>query len=117
RACNGRDFLSRRDRAIIMLFTDTGLRVSELVQVDRNNLDLAKRRFKIVGKGNRERWVGFSANTGLALTRYLRLRDEHQSSESVALWLSRHGRPLTITGIQHMLNRRGRQAGVSGSLH
>jgi site-specific recombinase XerC len=56
--CGGRDFLSRPDLAIIMLFADTGLRVSELAQIERNNIDLAKRRFKIVGKDNRERWVG-----------------------------------------------------------
>ena len=116
-ACGGRDFLSRRDLAIILMFMDTGVRVSELAQVDRTNIDLAKRRFTIVGKGNRERWVGFGADTGLALTRYLRLRDKGHESESAALWLSRHRRPLTINGIQHMLNRRGREASVSGSLH
>lgn len=115
--CAGRDFLSVRDTAILMLFIDTGLRVSELGHLNRSDIKLGDRRFKVLGKGNRERWVGFSSNTGLTLARYLKQRDQRDITNSTTLWLNRHGRPLTVDGIKDMLNRRGQQAGISGSLH
>lgn len=116
--CSGRDFLSVRDTAILLLFVDTGLRVSELGNLQRDDVTLHERRFRVIGKGNRERWVGFSSNTGLALARYLKQRDKRIRDESIsALWLNRWGRTLTVEGIKDMLNRRGRQAGIAGSLH
>jgi site-specific recombinase XerC len=116
--CSGRDFLSLRDTAIMLLFMDTGLRVSELGSLGVDAVKLGERRFKVVGKGNREREVGFSSNTGLALARYLKVRAKHIRDDSIsALWLNRWGRPLSVDGIKDMLNRRGEQAGISGSLH
>lgn len=116
--CSGRDFLSVRDTAIMLLFIDTGLRVSELGCLQRDDIKLGERRFKVVGKGNRERWVGFGSNSGLALARYVKQRDKHPSAEGVdALWLNRWQRPLSVNGVKNMLNRRGRQAGISGTLH
>jgi site-specific recombinase XerC len=116
--CSGRDFLAVRDTAIMLLFIDTGLRVSELGHLDKDDIKLAERKFRVLGKGNRERWVGFGSNSGLALARYLKLRDKHGGSElTTALWLNRWGRPLAVDGIKNMLRRRGVQAGISGTLH
>jgi site-specific recombinase XerC len=100
-ACSGRDLLSLRDTAIMLLFMDTGLRVSELGSLRVDAVKLGERRFKVVGKGNREREVGFSSNTGLALARYLKVRAKHIRDDSIsALWLNRWGRPLSVDGNQ-----------------
>jgi site-specific recombinase XerD len=116
--CSGRDFLSVRDTAILLLFIDTGLRVSELGGLRKDDIRLGERKFRVVGKGNRERWVGFGANAGLALARYLKARDKRVGGDAIdALWLNRWGRHLAVDGIKNMLRRRGTQAGVSGSLH
>lgn len=116
--CSGRDFLSVRDTAILLLFIDTGLRVSELGHLQKDDIKLGERRFKVVGKGNRERWVGFGSNAGLALARYLKQREKRDGADLIgALWLNRWSRPLAVNGIKDMLNRRGEQAGISGSLH
>ena len=114
--CAGRDFFSVRDTAIMLVFIDTGLRVSELGHMSKD-VNFAERRFKVVGKGNRERWVGFSSNTGLVLARYLKLREKRATVDCAALWLNRWGRPFGVDGIKHMLNRRGQQAGIDASVH
>lgn len=118
-ACSGKDLASLRDMAIVLLFVDTGMRVSELHSLKIDALDLKTKRFEIRGKGNKVRWVRFGASTGLALARYVKARSKHPLTESSsALWLSRRSdQPLSVDGIKGMLNRRGRQAGVAGSLH
>lgn len=118
-ACSGKSLADLRDTAILLLFIDTGMRVSELHSIDVRDVDLTTKRLKIRGKGNKERWVRYGASTGLALARYLKAREQHPLAESCnALWLSRRtDKSLSVNGMKHMLNRRGRQAGVSGSVH
>lgn len=116
--CNGKDLQSLRDRAIILLFIDTGMRVSELCAIRADAVDLKSKQLVIVGKGNKVRVVRFGNSTGLALARYLKARARHPLAGSDALWLSRRNdQALTIHGIQVMLNRRGKRAGVPGSVH
>jgi site-specific recombinase XerD len=118
-ACGGKDLVSLRDTAIVLLFIDTGMRVSELHSLQVDALDLKTKRFEIRGKGNKVRWVRFGASTGLALARYVKARASHPLADSSpAMWLSRRtDKPLGVDGIKNMLNRRGQQAGVKGSLH
>ncbi|WP_168586120.1 tyrosine-type recombinase/integrase [Saccharopolyspora sp. ASAGF58] len=116
--CGGRDFAARRDTAIILLFIDTGIRVSEMASLRKDDIDLKTRQFQLRGKGGKVRIVGFGNSTGLALARYLKEREKHSHAASPALWLSsRRDLALKTDGIKNMLNRRGKQAGVSGSLH
>jgi site-specific recombinase XerD len=114
--CDGRDFLDLRDRALILLFRDTGARVSEVAHLDAAAVNPGSRLVKVVGKGNRERLVGYSPDTGLALARYLKARKKllelRDRSES-RLWLGQWGRPLSVDGVKRALRRRGRQANVA----
>lgn len=115
--CEGRDFLDVRDRALILLFRDTGARVSEIANMVVSDTNPAARLARLVGKGNREREVGFSADTGLALARYLKARQKLTNQTGVQvdhLWLGRWGRRLMVDGIKLVLRRRGEQAGVPG---
>jgi site-specific recombinase XerC len=116
--CDGKDLQALRDRAIILLFIDTGMRVSELNSIQRAAVDLKTKHLVLVGKGQKVRVVRFGNSTGLALARYLKAREKHPLADSPALWLSRLAtKPLSIHGIQTMLNRRGKLAGVPGSVH
>jgi len=63
--------LGRRDRAILELFYASGLRLSELVQLDVEDVDLSARRVRVLGKGGRERITPFNASAARAIRRYL----------------------------------------------
>jgi site-specific recombinase XerD len=118
-ACLGKDLQSLRDTAIILLFIDTGMRVSELHSLRADDIDFKTRRLLVRGKGKKLRWVQFGARTGLALAKYLKVRAKHPLADfSPALWLSRRtDKPLSINAIKKVLNRRGQQAGLADSLH
>jgi site-specific recombinase XerD len=112
-ACMGNDFESRRDLAIIALFIDSGLRLSELTSLRRDGVDLDNGVAVVTGKGNKMRLGRFSGTTGRHLTRYLRARNERKDSDHPALWLGATGRgPLTSVGIARLIARRGREAGL-----
>ncbi len=66
----------RRDKAILEMLFSTGLRVSELVKLDRDKVDLDRREFGIVGKGGRARVVFLSQRATKWLTEYLRQRSD-----------------------------------------
>jgi len=65
------DSLGRRDRAILELFYASGLRLSELVGLDLEDVNLSGRLVRVLGKGSKERIVPFNAATAAALRRYL----------------------------------------------
>jgi site-specific recombinase XerD len=60
-----------RDRAIIYLLLDTGMRASELVGIERKDINFTANKVKVLGKGNKERLLPFSDRTAKALSRHL----------------------------------------------
>jgi site-specific recombinase XerD len=116
--CSGRDLVSRRDTAIILLFADTGVRLSELANLTTEDVDLRARVAYVVGKGRRPRTVPFGARTAQALDRYLRLKRQHARADRPNLWLGEKNRPpLTVEGVKQMLHRRGENIGVRAHAH
>jgi site-specific recombinase XerD len=116
--CAGKDFVSRRDTAIVMVLADTGMRRAELSALTLDDLDLRARVAYVVGKGRRPRTVPFGARTAQALDRYLRLRRQHAMADRPNLWLAEKGRGvLTHDGIRQMLARRGESIGVRVHAH
>jgi len=67
----------KRDKAILEVFFSTGLRVSELVLLNRDNIDFERREFGIVGKGGKARVVFLSARAAEWLSLYLNARRDH----------------------------------------
>lgn len=67
----------KRDRAILEVFFSTGLRVSELVKLDRDKIDLKRREFGIIGKGKRARVVFLSKRSAEWIDKYLGARDDN----------------------------------------
>lgn len=67
----------KRDKAILEVLFSTGLRVSELVKLDRDKVDLDRREFGIIGKGGRARVVFLSTRAADWIIRYLKERADH----------------------------------------
>jgi site-specific recombinase XerD len=116
----GRGFEQRRDHAILLLFIDTGLRVSELADLrvdgdEHSYVDLDDGLVVVLGKGGRWRSVPIGATVVKALDRYLRDRARHLHASSPWLWLSHRGR-FTASGVAQMVSRRGIEAGI-GHVH
>jgi site-specific recombinase XerD len=111
KACAGKEFADRRDTAIIRLFDDTGMRRAELCGMTVSDLFLEDRHAFVTGKGGNPRLCAFSPETGLALDRYLRAREDHPLADRPELWMGRI-KPLTGNGVGQMLRRRGEQADV-----
>ncbi len=116
KACRGKEFSDRRDEAMIRLLLDCGLRVSELVGINLDDLDLDGETAIVTGKGNKKRAVYFSARTGQALDRYLRGRRKHRYAHLPNLLLGERG-ATTVDGVREALKVRGAKAGITDRLH
>lgn len=112
-SCAGKDFADRRDLAILRLFVDTGMRLSELAGLAVDDVDLDDQVAVVMGKGRRGRACPFGAKTTQAIDRYLRIRRSHKRRELPELWLGPANRqPMTDNGIAQMVRRRGRAIGI-----
>ena len=109
--CEGRDFTSRRDSAIIRLLIDAGLRRGELAGLTLEAVDLDAQTVTVVGKGARLRSVPFGRKAARDLDRYLRVRALHPASTRPELWLGKAG-PMTASGIYQVVRDRAQQAGL-----
>jgi site-specific recombinase XerD len=110
--CDGREFDELRDAAILRLFVDSGMRSGEMAGLKVTDVDIDDDNVAIVmGKSRRPRACPFGAKTAQALDRYRRARDKHRLAALDALWLTRLG-PMTASGVQQMVKRRGAQAGI-----
>lgn len=112
KAVSGTDFESRRDKAIISLFIDTGMRVSEMAGLDVSDVDGEQRDVKVVGKGRRPRILRIVSETRTDILRYLQSRSRHPKADEDALWVGKRGR-LTDNGIRQMVRRRQEDAGIA----
>jgi site-specific recombinase XerD len=111
KTCEGRDFTSRRDTAIILLLVDTGMRRAECVGMTLEDVDLDQRIVWVLGKGRRPRALPIGRKTAQSLDRYLRAREGHRLAHLPHLWVGRNG-PMTPSGIYQVVHDRARAAGL-----
>ena len=97
-----------RDLAMIDLLASTGIRVGELVGLNREDINFHERECVVLGKGNRERMVYFDARTKIHLQNYLAHRIDKNPALFVSLSLP-HER-LMIGGVETRLRKIGKQA-------
>lgn len=99
-----------RDLAMIDLLASTGMRVGEMVLLNRDDVDFAERECVVFGKGDKERMVYFDARTKLHLQAYL----ESRSDDNPALIVSLKApfNRLSIGGVETRLRELGKQLGV-----
>jgi tyrosine recombinase XerC len=100
------DLLGVRDRAILELFYATGIRVSELVGIDLEDISLEERMIRVRGKGKKERMVPFGRKAAGSVEAYLRARPEFPLKlGSSALFLNYQGGRLTTRSVQRLVNK------------
>lgn len=109
KTCKTNSFEDRRDAAIIMLFLDTGCRLSELTNLSL--ADIGDGVAHVMGKGSKPRTIHYGASTARVLDRYLRARDRHKDAALPNLWLGKRG-ATTRWGIRDVIERRCDLAGV-----
>jgi len=108
-----------RDRAIVELLFSSGLRVSELVKLDRDHVNTKRREFMVRGKGQKDRPIFISQSAADHITNYLETRQDSlpalfiSYSRNVAPDTSGDYRRLTARSIQRMLSRYARLAGIT----
>ena len=114
KACEGTDFVGRRDTAIVRVFIDTGARLAEMEGLKLDDVDLDAQTLTVTGKGSRVRVLPIGAKAVKAIDRYLRVRRTHREHALSALWLGRSG-AMGTSGIAQMLRRRAAEAGTRTS--
>ena len=118
-----KDFLMHRDQAIIELLFSSGLRVSELVNLTVQDLNLKERMMRIVCKCNKERIVPFSLKTQKTLSIYLEntrkqlISDSGNNIGTNYVFLNNRGEKLTTRGVEYILQEIENKTGVTLSLH
>ena len=102
-----------RDRAIVCLLYSTGCRVSEIVGLNRDDIDLRNRECRVLGKGNKERKVFFDSVAAMVIADYLKER----SDDWPALFIGKGTHRLHSGGIRLMLHRVQANAHIDTNVH
>lgn len=103
----------KRDYAILMIFLNCGIRRSELVGL--NMTDVYEDRLRIVGKGNKERFVYFGTSCRKAIDAYLVERNKKILSDNRALFGSRDGNRISVTAVHRLVKKALLQAGLDST--
>lgn len=107
--------LGKRDHAIIEFIYSAGLRVSEVNNLNIQDIDLNQNQAVIFGKGSKYRSVIFSESTSKVLKDYLEIRDN--SKKEKAFFLSNSGVRISIRSIQHIVKKYISLAGLNPKYH
>jgi len=102
-----------RNKAIVLLLLDTGIRAQELCSARVGDLDLRNRQLKVMGKGTKERIVRISAGTAQAIWRYLATREDEDKRPGRPLFVDKGGRRMDRDDLYHTIRRIGDRAGVA----
>ena len=110
------DKIGIRDAFILELLYVSGIRVSELVNIKLNDIEESQRRIKILGKGNKERYVLYGSRCSELLKKYISVRSDFLKYPNDYLILSKTGRKINTREIRNIINRIKTKAGISISI-
>ena len=100
-----------RDHAIIDMLASTGMRVGELVKLNRSDIDFENRECVVLGKGNKQRKVYFDARTKIHLQKYIRSRVD--DNEALFVSIQKPFNRLLISGVEIRLRELGRKLEIN----
>ena len=115
-AANGKDILSLRDAAMLEVLYSTGMRVSELVGIDLEDIAPIAEVVRVRGKGRRERLAPLGSYAVRAMNRYLEARSRADVHDEKAAFLNRHGRRLNVRSVRRKLAKYLTVAGLDPSV-
>lgn len=99
----GTDYNSVRARTLIITFYETGMRVSELVGLNDEDVNFLNKELKVTGKGNKQRVIPFGDELCETLQGYIRLRNLSLERKSDALFLSRKGTRMSTANVRSIV--------------
>ena len=104
----------QRDYAIITLFLNCGMRLSELVNIDIRDIDFSEEKLNVIGKGNKERTIYLNKACIQALNDYLNVRSKSkiQKGSEDALFLSERHERISNRTVQHVVKKELENAGL-----
>ena len=94
-----------RDIAILTLLLNTGIRVSEMVGIDLQDIDWNERRIRVFRKGRKEQYVYFNEPVQEALEDYINYERKSDSDDLNALFISRKGQRITVRSVERMVKK------------
>ena len=110
------DLLSARDKAMLEVLYSSGIRVSELVELEMQDLDLQEGVLRVKGKGRKDRLTPIGSQAIKAVQRYFELRGQdarcQQSTHASRVFLNKHGEPLSTRSVRRKLDKYLVQAGL-----
>jgi integrase/recombinase XerC len=126
-APNEHDVLGRRDRGMLETLYSTGIRVSELVGLNHDDLDFENEAMHVRGKGRKERIVPLGSHALSAIRRYIELMNNDQKfgpiwagrssgPEPLPLFLNKHGKRLSSRSVRRKLDKYLRAVGLDPSI-
>ena len=107
----------QRDYAIITLFLNCGLRLSELVGIDVKDIDFSEAKLNVIGKGNKERTIYLNKACLKAISEYLEVRPKEgikvdKLNSNKALFLSERRERISRRTVQYIVNKELQKAGL-----
>jgi integrase/recombinase XerC len=103
------DILSARDKAMLEVLYSSGIRVSELVELEMQDLDLQEGVLRVKGKGRKDRLTPIGSQAIKAMQRYFELRQAdsrcQQSTHGTRVFLNKHGEPLSTRSVRRKLDK------------
>ncbi len=116
-------YLGFRDRTIMELFYSSGLRISELIALNRTDVDFVRRQARVMGKGKKQRVVPITQTAASWIQKYLESPERHASSEThqpeqdkQAIFLNKWGMRLTVRSVDRKFEEYLLASGLSGKV-
>ncbi len=114
---NDQNPLAVRDRAMLELMYSSGLRLSELIQLDMNNLDLSDAVVTVLGKGKKTRTVPVGRYAIEALKKWFGIRQDMIKADELAVFVTQQGKRITPRAFQLRLKQWAIRQGIPGNVH
>jgi len=112
------DFISIRDRAILELFYSSGLRLSELVNLKLEDINLPDEIISVLGKGKKMRMVPLGTEAILSLKKWVKTRSELKNvDDNLYVFLTKQAKNLSQRAIQYRLKFWAKKQGISENIH
>jgi integrase/recombinase XerC len=109
------DILACRDKAMLEVLYSSGIRVSELVELDMADLDLHEGVLRVKGKGRKDRLTPIGSQAIKAIQRYFEMRSHDakcQGAHASRVFLNKHGEPLSTRSVRRKLDKYLVEAGL-----
>ena len=106
-------FNAKRNNAILKLFYASGIRLSELTNLNLEDIDLKEGQIKVMGKGRKESYCPITDEAIQALKEYLKAREKRRNAKNNALFITRTGERIKNRDVQRMVPYYAKKAGIN----